>query len=350
MPRDLLPLVSVQVLLWSGKACSYNIPASCGACRAKGIGIRVLLLVLFCSSSALADTFGLGTAGPGNWGILETGANQVSLSNNTGITVNSGATSSQANLGINSGGKLNQSGTVVVQGTYFKFSTNNSDSITSGFTAVGGTNTTSNTLLTTAASDATAASTTLAGLTPNQTLGTITASTTISAAVPGRNVINVTDINMSNGTTLTLSGSATQSFVINVTGTSNVNFDNVSLVGGLTAANVIFNVLNGDVVTDNSPDVVNGIIMDINGMVSFTNNDTLNGEIISGKAISLSNNSDVEVVPTVPEASTAAYFTLGPLSLAAVMLLHRRFSRRKQTAVRGSHNPAESVLGAVKLC
>jgi hypothetical protein len=100
-----------------------------GARRAKEVGITVLLLVLFCSSSALADDFSLGTAGPGNWGILETGANPVSLAGNTGITANSGATSSQANLGINSGGKLNQSGAVVVQGTYYKFSTNSGNSI-----------------------------------------------------------------------------------------------------------------------------------------------------------------------------------------------------------------------------
>ena len=318
---------------------------------AKKLGITAVLLVLSSSSSALADTFGLGTAGPGNWGILETGANQVSMANGTNITVNPGATSSQANLGINSGGKLNQSGTVTIAGAYYKF-TGNSDSTTNGLTVAGGTLTgpTVNSTLTTAAADATAASTTLAGLPPNQTLGTITASTTISATVPGRNVINLTDINMGNNTTLTLSGSATQSFVINVTGTSQVTLSNVSLVGGLTPANVIFNVLNGDTVTDPNPDVVNGTIMDINGSISITNNDTINGELISGKQISLSNNSDVEVVPTVPEASTAAHFTLGPLSLAAVMLLHRRFSRRKQTVVRGSHDQAESVIGAVKLC
>jgi hypothetical protein len=111
------------------------------------------VLVSFCSCSALADDFGLGTAGPGNWGILETDANQVSLSNGTGITVNSGASASQANLGINSGGNLNQSGTVVVQGTYYKFSGNN-DSTTSGFTAVGGVNTTSTGTITTAAMQA----------------------------------------------------------------------------------------------------------------------------------------------------------------------------------------------------
>ena len=291
----------------------------------------VAILLIICGSSALADTFGLGTAGPGNWGILETGSGStVSMTNGTGITVNSGASASQANLGITSGSKLNQSGTVVVQGTYYKFSTN-ADSTTSGFTAVRGVNTTSTGTITTAAMQASAASSNLAGLTPNQTLGTISTSTTISATVPGRNVINVTGITLGNGTTLTLSGSATQSFVINVTGTSNVTFDNISLTGGLTAANLIFNVLHGDTVTDNSPGRVNGIIMDIGGSVSLTSNDTLNGEIISGNNISLSNNSDVEVVQTVPEASTAAYFTLGPLSLAAVMLLHRRFSRRKQT-------------------
>ena len=326
----------------SGKKRRYRKSAALRASRAETVGITTLLLVLFCSSSALADTFDLGTAGPGNWGILETGANQVTLSNNTGITVNSGATSSQANLGINSGGQLNQSGTVVVQGTYYKFSTN-VDSTTSGFTAVGGVNTTSNSKLTTAAADATAASTNLAALTPNQTLGTITASTTISATVPGRNVVNLIDINMGSGTILTLSGSATQSFVINVTGTSNVSFANVSLVGGLTAANVIFNVLNGDTITDNSPGVVNGIIMDIGGMVSITNNDTVNGEIISGNQISLSNNSDVQAIQTVPEASTAAYFTLGPLSLVAVMLLHRCFSRRKQTIARESNVPVRNA-------
>jgi hypothetical protein len=299
---------------------------------------------LFSSSSALADTFGLGTAGPGNWGILETGPNQVQLTNGTAITVNPGASASQANLGINSGGNLNQSGTVTIAGAYYKFSTN-SDSTTNTFTVAGGTLTgpTVNSTLTTAASDAAAASTNLANTAlnpPNQTLGTITASTTISATVPGRNVVNVTGINLGNNTTLTLSGSATQSFVINVTGTSQVTLSNVILVGGLTANNVIFNVLNGDTVTDPNPDMVNGIIMDINGSIMITNKDTINGELISGKQISLSNNSDVEVVPTAPEASTAAYFTLGPLSLAAVMLLHRRFSRRKQTVLHDSHQVA----------
>jgi hypothetical protein len=50
----------------------------------------------------------------------------------------------------------------------------------------------------------------------------------ITATVPGRNVIDLTGINMANGTTLFLSGSATDSFAINVTGGGNLNFQNVT--------------------------------------------------------------------------------------------------------------------------
>jgi hypothetical protein len=130
----------------------------------------------------------------------------------------------------------------------------------------------------------------------------------------------------------------------------------ILLTGGLTPANVIFNVTNGVIGRNNvsvtgAGAVINGIVMDINGTVSLTGQgDTVNGEVISNEDISFSNGSDVEVAETVPEASTTAYFTLGPLSLVAVMLLHRRFSRRKQTVVCGSRDPPESVLGAVKWC
>jgi hypothetical protein len=343
MPRDQLPLVSVQVLHWSGKRCSYNKPASCRACCAKEVWIATLLLVLSCSSSALADTFGLGTAGPGNWGILETGANQVSMANNSGISVNSGAQASQANLGINSGGKLNQSGNVVVQGTYYTFSTS-SDSTTSGFTAVGGVNTTSTGLISTAAAAATSASVALAALVPNQTITTISSNTTISATVTGRNVIALTGQNLAN-ITLTLNAPYADSFVINVTG--GITFGNVNLIGGILATNVIFNVTGGNISLTNAV-TVNGILMDINGTVSTGNTNTINGEIISGNSIALTGGSDVEVVETAPEPSTTAYFTLGPLSVVAVMLLHRRFSRRKQTIGGCSHDPVEGVLGAAK--
>ena len=353
MPRDLLSLLAVQVLRWSDKGRSCRKLLSCRACHATEVGITVLLVVLFCSSPALADTFGLGTAGPGNWGILETGANQVSISGpGGGITLNPGATAGQANLGINSGGKLNaSSGTI--PGTYYKF-TGNSDSGSSSGTIASTTvsSAAGNATLATAASNATTASANLAGLTPNQTFAAVIAtSTTINATVPGENVVNLLlGINLGNGTTLTLNGSASQSFVINIpAGGITLGSASILLTGGLTPANVIFNVTGGQNVSLNGAGgVINGIVMDLAGMVSLTNNNTIFGEVISGTSISMSNNSDVEAVQTVPEASTTAFFTLGPLSLLAVVLLYRRFSRRKQAVVGRSHDPPESVLDVTK--
>jgi len=200
--------------------------------------MTVLLLVLFCGSSALADTFGLGTAGPSNYGVLETGPHTVSFtSNGGGISVGPGASASQANLGINSGGNLNTSGTNTIQGTYYKFSTNTGDGIGTGTTIVGGTNTSSNSQLTTAASNAATASSTLSGLTASQTFNNLSGNTTFTAAGT-QTVIQLTGNTNLNNNILTLSGNATQSFVINVSG--NITLGNVTLIGGLTAANVIF--------------------------------------------------------------------------------------------------------------
>ena len=266
--------------------------------------------------------------------------------------MNPGANASQANLGIANGGKLNSSATTVIQGAYYMFSNNRGDSI-ADTTIVGGTLTGANvdSKLSTAASDATTASANLAGLTADQTFpNTITTTQTITATVPGQNVINLENgINLGNGLTLTLSGSASQSFVINIPdGGITLDSASILLTGGLTAANVIFNLTNtiigrNNVSVTGSPAVINGIVMDLNGSVSVTGQgDIVNGEVISSQNISFTNGSDVEVVPTVPEASTTAYFTLGPLSLAAVMLLYRRFSRRKQTIVHDSHRRKRS--------
>jgi hypothetical protein len=302
-------------------------------------------VVLLYSCSALADDFGLGTAGPGNWGILETGtAETVSITSPSGITTFPGGTSAAANLGINSGSKLTGSGGLI-QGTYYKF-TGNSDSNT-GLTALAGTisSPAGNSIISQAASSAVSASATLAALSADQTFtGQIRQPTIITATVPGRNVISLQDgISLTgSGNTVILSGSSSQSFVINIPngGISLSATDSIVLAGGLTPANVIFNVsgLTGDTVSVSNNSVINGIVMDLNNTVNMSNAATINGELIGGNNINMSNNSFVEVV--VPEASTVAYFTLGPLTLVSVMLLHRRFSRRKQIVVSSSHDPA----------
>ena len=305
--------------------------------------LAIVLIVLFCRGSALADTFGLGTAGPDNWGILETGTGQVSISGGSssspaGISVNPGAKASNANLGINSGGSLTSAATTVINGTYYKHTGNTGDSV-SGTTIVGGTtqSTAGDNTISAAVSSAQTASSNLAGLANTQTppnLNNPSSSVTITG-VAGRNVINVPIISLGNGITLTLSGPAGASWVVNVTGTGgsggiSLGSAKILVGGGVTDTNVILNVTgSANVSTNGTGDVFDGIVMDLHGSVTL-NAATVNGEVISNSAISLSNGSDVEV--SGPEPSAAAYFTLGPLSLIAVMGLHHHFSRRKHRA------------------
>ena len=344
MPRDLLGLVPVQPLHWSGKRRSYSNPPSCRACRAKEVGIAALLLVLFCSSSALADDFGLGTAGPSNYTILETGTGVVKTNNNNTISFTPpGASQSQANLGINSGGSLNSnnSGSPVVQGTYYKFSSNTDTGTVVGTTTSG---TDVNAKLSQAAVDAINASSSLASLSPSQTFGTVANGATISALSSGRNVIAVT--NLSGPLVLNSNGFSNVSFVINITPGSNngVKLGSVGLIGTtpILPTNVIFNVVGPNSgIGVSGPGPGNGIILDVNALpnasqsldMALSGNSTWNGELIYSQNITLETANDVEAAGNLPEASTTAYFTLGPLSLVAVMLLHRRFSRRKQAVV-----------------
>jgi hypothetical protein len=343
VPTDLLALGEVQELDCAGKRRRHRKTSACRARRPEAVIISTLLLFLFCSVSALADTFGLGTAGPGDWGVLGTANGEVSFGGGTpsspsGISVNPGASANQANFGINGGGHLTSEAATVINGTYYKHTGNNSDSI-SGTNIVGGTISSSvgDIKLRQAATDANNASTALAKLPPTQTppnLDLPSSNVTIPGG-SGRNVIDVPTIDLGNGITLTFLGPASSSFVVNVIGNGGgggITLDaaKILLSGGLTAANVIFNVTgNAPVLVSGNGVVINGIVMDLHGNEKL-DGATVNGEIILSGDISMVNGGDVEVVPVVPEPSAAAYFTLGPLTLIAVMLLHSYFSGRSK--------------------
>jgi hypothetical protein len=278
---------------------------------------------------------------------------------------------SAANLGINTGGTLTtDKNPVRIEGTYYKHTGNPADNLGGSTVISGGTvqSAAGDTTISNGMSSATSASADLnnpALNPPSQTLGIINSTQTITGGA-GRNVINVTQINLGSGMDLTLNAPANASFVINVTGSGASGgitlagaSSDILLTGGITPANVIFNVVpaTGTENVSVTDSTVNATVMDLTGNVTLTSksaNATVNGEVISGGAITLMGGdkgvADVEVVAGVLEPSAAAYFTLGPVSLIAVMLLHRRFSRRKRTIVRGSHDPPESLLGTVKWC
>jgi hypothetical protein len=112
--------------------------------------------------------------------------------------------------------------------------------IRSFFTATGGIF--SNQNLSQDKADVLALSAQLGALPPTQTLGNITASTTITRTTT-LNVINVNSINLTK-LNLTLSGSSTDTFVINVTSPTAsfvLNNAKILLTGGLTANHVTLN-------------------------------------------------------------------------------------------------------------
>ena len=106
---------------------------------------------------SLALPVSLGTAGPGNFAVLEIGAGQV-----IGINAGGPANGVTGNVGVNTNGQLNLTGDTFVHGNVI-LGTGASVS-TSGTSSVSGTTTTNQSLLTSAHDDALAAASAAAGL------------------------------------------------------------------------------------------------------------------------------------------------------------------------------------------
>lgn len=98
--------------------------------------------------------------------------------------------------------------------------------------------------LNTAWATATNPSSTLAGLTPTQTLGAITKDTTVNLSNVGNYVLCISDISLNHPASLTLSAPAGSTFVLNISGSATINGDagrGLLLAGALTSSDVIYN-------------------------------------------------------------------------------------------------------------
>ena len=170
------------------------------------------------------------------------------------------------------------------------------------------------TLLPQAVSAASTLSSTLAALPSTQVLSAIVVGTrgnvTISSS-GGVNVVSVPSIASSTNSTITLNGSATDTFVINVGSASNPgslqigNNASVVLTGGITPDRVIFNLVgSGTAAQLGNHTVFNGTILAPQGQFTSGDGDTpnpvlINGALLFGESISIGNNTNLTFYPFV---------------------------------------------------
>ena len=151
-------------------------------------------------------------------------------------------------------------------------------------------------------------------LAATQTFTTINNTKTIT----GNGGLNVIDVANIQNAKLTLSGTANDFFVFNVSGAVNTN-QPMTLTGGLTAANILFNLTGtGTVFQTSGGDVSYGTYLAVNGGKFQFSNLNLTGRLINiGGDVQLVSGSSIPVVP-VPEPGMFGLVAVGTLLLAGL--------------------------------
>jgi hypothetical protein len=151
-------------------------------------------------------------------------------------------------------------------------------------------------------------------------------------------VFNVTSFKTTNGDTLTINGDGVHDVVLNFVGLG-ANFNNQVVLNNLTPDQVIYNFLGGSnlasgptlQINDNGhnhpANLVQGIFLDPNGVISITNTN-LNGRVFGGgthdmQVVSGDTITVPEPVP-VPEANTWVLLILGFVTLFFLRTVQRR--------------------------
>jgi hypothetical protein len=287
-------------------------------------------LVLMASGAAFlggtparAQLSELGTAADYAGLVLDPGSAFVISKSSTVVTGNVGLGDASASLNFSGGavitGNLDDAGP----------SSNTSISGGSGFT---GTLTYNNGSLSQAVQAAQNAASYYGGLSPTQTLSTITGGTLSGNG--GLNVIDVTGGISLSRTTLTISGGAGDNFVINVTGGMNLSRSDISLCG-VSPGQVVFNLIGGGTVLTTSGDSnTAGIFLAENGAINLSGG-THDSEFISGgdltwqSGVNITQGASGSALSPVPELSAWTMTAGGLAVLLALAWLRPGPARRK---------------------
>jgi choice-of-anchor A domain-containing protein len=281
-----------------------------------------------CTASSIVTT--LGSAGPGNWAIL-VGPNTTDFAlNGPGTTIgNVGYDGTHmAQLNASDGHQAINGNLFLSAGASVNDATQVSGTIVSPFAILGADWTTA--LNASAVFAAMAANFSVPG-------GKVNGTMTINSQCAGcTNVIDLTSLRLGNGQVLTLNGGASDQFIINISDEFTLNSGRILLTGGLTAADVVFNVTSsGNAVSAsgglNNESIVTGILLAPNSGIAFAPG-LINGELIAGGStvhlVSGASTTEAVVISAVPELST--YLLLG----SGLLVLGCRGLKSKATASR----------------
>lgn len=243
-----------------------------------------------------------------NFGLLSvaSGINQSGSGSGPNLNTVQGDIGVAAPLSLfNASGTLNDAGNIDLQ------TTSKSQISATGVTGKVSQNVATNALLlnAVASADATSVWASALGLTPNASYGLLLNSTTISEKTAGQYVIDLAGINLSNGGTLTLSAPTGSTFILDVGnplsgGNFNLSSASIVLTGGLSANDVLFNVLGSGSVNVANNSTVDGVILALSRSVNMAGG-LVDGSVIAATA-NLSNGASILApsIKVVPEANT----------------------------------------------
>ncbi len=248
----------------------------------------------------------LGTASSGNYTAFTWGATAVTTSGSSKIRGNS------PHIGISSGGSLTMGGSSQVVGNAYDYT---GAPITTGGSSSGGAivqGASTNAMLNTAASDAAAASTRYAALPATLGPTSLTTGQTITGIL-GQNVLNLTSVNLGSSKTVTLNAPIGATFVINVSGTFDIGSSSqVRLTGGVTAADILWNVSGVGTVTLSGSSEFNGILLAPQRTVVLSGASNWTGAVLCGGGL-LDLNGSTDIIGC--GASTTGAYRKGSVTM-----------------------------------
>ena len=287
--------------------------------------MRLLSLVLSAlvgTSLAASSALALSLESAGNYAA-------VALNGQLKTTISSGGTVVNGDIYVGNNPSANPdldfSGGGQINGTIYA-DPNATINLSGGSTATGGTIFLSSAASNQVETDVNAYLSQVSVLSADQSIGAVTGNTTIIASQSGLNVIDATSFNLQGGSTLTVSGTASDTFIIRVSDTLTTGGNsNIALDGGVTASNVVFVVANDITMSGGT---IDGIFLSSGGNITLSAGVHNGAYILAGDGKQLKFQSAPTVnfvggppaVP-VPEPSAALVFGMG---LFVVSRLPRR--------------------------